>query len=77
MTYSLCGFLFCFVFLKFCNWETLPHFLKSFNQGWFSEICKVLFFVHFTQTSFSALIHKYWSDFDASLFLELKSNALN
>lgn len=66
-----------FFFFKFCNWEMpLPHFLMSFNQ-WFSEMCKVLFCVHVSQKSLLALLHKYWNDFDASLFLELKPNALN
>lgn len=62
MTYSKRGFGF---FPELCNWEP-PHFLMSFNQ-WISEMCKVLFCVHFSQKSLLALLHKYWNDFDTSV----------
>lgn len=66
-----------FVFPNSVNGKPLPHFLMSSNQWWFSEICKVLFCVHFTQKSFLAPIHEYWNGFNASLSLKLKPKALS
>lgn len=81
----------CVFVSKFCSWETpLPYFSMSFIHWWFSEMCTVLFCVHFSLSlplslSLSTHTHrvlgffsffKVWFSFSCKRFASFSSTSL-